>query len=148
MGIVFKVVSKLKDEELTAVTQTLTIGFPDENGTLVTTTATDSDFALFSEGASYSLAAVPFVAQTDPAASKPAPGSAAAADASLPVPASHPAVIQPADAADAAAATTTQVAVASTPQPSVPAVTPAAVPVVVAASGTAPTATTNVASGS
>jgi hypothetical protein len=101
MGIVFKVL----DRDDSVQGKKLTLAFPDESGQQLTLAGlAETDLSAFVTGQQYTLAGVPFVAPTDPAA------VASPAGATAPVPVDHPAVIQPSDAADAEPATPTTTA--------------------------------------
>ncbi len=141
MSIQFKVIEKVKEETLNGTKTTITLGFPDEHGTIHRHVSADTtDYDLYQEGASYTVAGVPLVAHTDPVADWSAARSACfAACSAAPVaststalvPAAHPAVIAPDAAAKAAPATPAQVAVATKPiDPAAKAAAVAAAPVV------------------
>lgn len=135
MSIQFKVIEKVKEETLSGTKTTITLGFPDEHGTIHRHVSADTtDYDLYQEGASYTVAGVPLVAHTDPVAAKvavPAPAAPVASTSTALVPAAHPAVIAPDAAAKAAPATPAQVAVATKPiDPAAKAAAVAAAPVV------------------
>jgi hypothetical protein len=100
MGIVVKILEK--DESMNG--DTLTLGLPDENGTqIIIATCVDDDLDALKKGSQYTLAFVPFVAPSDPAAVE-VPTSSEPMDVTSLVPVDHPVVIDPQSANDAAPA--------------------------------------------